>query len=98
MVLNGSLVSFAGLLSASGCTAVQIHAKLIIELKRTFFFSKEVIPLLCRLGEVAMLSDAVVLHLSRPVEVMGKCSSLDCPLKSLLMMVHVGFLYTIMSM
>lgn len=30
---RGSLVSFAGLLSAFKCTAVQIHAKLIIELK-----------------------------------------------------------------
>lgn len=31
---HGSLVSFAGLLSASHYTAVQIHAKLIIELKK----------------------------------------------------------------
>lgn len=32
----GSLVSFAGLLSAFHCTAVQIHAKLIIALKRIY--------------------------------------------------------------
>lgn len=33
--VRGSLVSFAGLLSAFLCTAVQIHAKLIMELNRT---------------------------------------------------------------
>lgn len=33
----GSLVSFAGLLSAFHCTAVQIHAKLIIALKRIYW-------------------------------------------------------------
>lgn len=74
---HGSLVSFAGLLSASRYTAVQIHAKLIIELKK----SMGNLPFLCRLGEVAMLSTCAVLHLSRPVRGPGNCSAPRFPVK-----------------